>query len=110
MRVDPGWSDSVYQVALSCSRCGDKELHELRYAGRVLASSTCMTCGHVVRHDEGDLRKAYLRDLSQRVRSKPVRMVRRALHHPVRFLAGLPGSIAAKPARLAEEVKPLLRR
>ncbi|MGH8888250.1 MAG: hypothetical protein ACRDV3_00640 [Acidothermaceae bacterium] len=108
MPADVRWSDSVYRAGLMCRECGDVEMHELRYAGRILATSTCLTCGALVRHDESDLRKAYLRDLESRLRTKPHRMVKRVARHPAEFISELPSAIIHKPARLLEEARPLI--
>jgi len=108
MPADVRWSDSVYRAGLMCRVCRDVELHELRYAGRILAASTCLRCGAVVKHDEGDLRKAYLRDLESRLRTKPHRMVKRAVRHPAKFIGHLPSAIIHKPLSLLEEAKPLV--
>ena len=107
MLADARWSDSVYRAGLMCQTCGDVELHELRYAGRILATVTCLTCRTTIKHDEADLRKAYLRDLESRLRTKPHRMVRRAMRHPARFISQLPSAISHKPLRLLEETRPL---
>ena len=108
MAVDARWADSVHRVGLMCRQCGDVQLHELRYAGRLLATSTCLTCGATVKHDDADLRRAYLRDLERRIRSKPGRMLRRAARHPAKFISQLPHAIMVKPAKMLEEAKPLL--
>jgi hypothetical protein len=98
----------VYRAGLVCRQCGDLEPHELQYAGRLLASTKCLTCGAVVKHDESHLRRAYLSDLESRVRTKPGRMVKRAVQHPAKYMAHLPFAILTKPAKLLEEAKPLL--
>jgi hypothetical protein len=91
-----------------CNECGDVEMHELRYVGRILARSTCLACGAAVKHDEADLRTAYLRDLESRLRTKPHRMLKRVARHPAKFISQLPSAIIHKPARLFEEAKPLV--
>jgi hypothetical protein len=108
MPADARWSDSVYRAGLMCNECGDVEMHELRYVGRILARSTCLTCGAAMKHDEADLRTAYLRDLESRLRTKPHRMLKRAARHPAKFISQLPSAIIHKPARLLEEAKPLV--
>ena len=108
MAADPRWADSTHHVDLVCRQCGQSELHELRYAGRLLASSTCLNCGAVIKHDESDLRRAYLKDLEGRLRTKPGRMAKRAVRHPAAFVTQLPYAILRKPARLLEEAKPVL--
>jgi hypothetical protein len=95
---------------LTCSSCGESTEHELRYAGRLLHSTRCTACGHVVRHEQRDLYSAYLRDLEQRLVTKPRRLARRAVHEPGRFLTDLPRAILRQPAKLAGELWTLLRR
>jgi DNA-directed RNA polymerase subunit N (RpoN/RPB10) len=95
---------------LTCSSCGQVAEHELRYAGRLLHSTRCTACGHVVRHDQRDLYSAYLRDLEQRLVTKPRRLARRAVHEPGRFVTDLPRAILRQPVKLAGELWTLLRR
>jgi hypothetical protein len=102
--------DDVHRVELVCDSCRQLSVHELRYAGRLLASSRCTSCGYRVRHEEGDLRSAYVQDLEQRLLSKPGRMARRAIRHPVRFAASLPGAVLSKPAKMLAEIRTILRR
>jgi hypothetical protein len=102
--------DNAHRVELVCRNCNQLSVHELTYAGRLLASSRCTACGHVMRHEEHDLRAAYRHDLEQRLRSKPGRMVRRAVRHPMRFAASLPGAVLTKPAKMLAELRPIMRR
>lgn len=107
MSVSAHWADSVHHIEFVCRDCGDVQLHELRYAGRLLASSECLNCGAIIRHEDTDLRRAYLRDLELRLRSKPKRMMKRVLRHPAKFMSELPYTILVKPAKLLEEARPL---
>ena len=102
--------DDIHRVELVCDSCRQRTVHELRYAGRLLASSRCTSCGYRMRHEEQDLRAAYVQDLEQRLLSKPGRMVRRAIRHPVRFAASLPGAVLTKPAKMLAELRTILRR
>jgi hypothetical protein len=102
--------DNTHRVELVCRSCHQVAVHELTYAGRILASSRCTACGHLVRHEEHDLRTAYVHDLEQRLLSKPGRMVRRAMRHPMRFAASLPGAVLSKPAKMLAELRTILRR
>ena len=77
-------------TVLTCVACGQECPHELVLVGRLLHSTRCSQCGHVVRHEQRDLMSAYLRDLEHRVLTKPQRMVRRALHDPGTFVTTLP--------------------
>lgn len=94
---------------LTCVACGRECEHELVVVGRLLHSTRCTECGHVVRHEQRDLMSAYLRDLEHRLLTKPQRLVRRALHEPVAFLVGLPGAVLRQPAKLLEELRTVLR-
>lgn len=94
-----------YTGVLTCSTCGRDTVHHLHYAGRILAMTVCAECGSTVRREEHELRAAYARDLAQRLVTKPHRMWRRLCRHPLRFGAGLPGSMIAKPRRMYRELK-----
>jgi hypothetical protein len=95
---------------LTCSACGRVTEHDLRYAGRLLHSTRCTACGHVVRHEQRDLYSAYLKDLEQRLVTKPRRLARRAARDPRTFVAGLPRAVLRQPVKLAGELWTLLRR
>jgi hypothetical protein len=97
-------------TVLTCVACGQECPHELVIVGRLLHSTRCSACGHVVRHEQRDLMSAYLRDLEHRLLTKPQRMVRRALAEPVGFLASLPSALARQPAKLLDELRTILRK
>jgi hypothetical protein len=97
-------------TALTCVACGEETEHELVVVGRLLHSTRCLACGHVVRHEQRDLMSAYLRDLEHRLLTKPVRMARRAVREPVTFLSELPGALVRQPGKLLSEVRTLLRK
>jgi NMD protein affecting ribosome stability and mRNA decay len=94
---------------LTCVACGQECEHELVVVGRLLHSTRCTHCGHVVRHEQRDLMSAYLRDLEHRLLTKPQRLVRRALHDPLAFALALPGAVLRQPAKLVEEIRTVLR-
>ena len=100
----------MHRVVLECCECRQVGVHELTYAGRILAVSRCTACGATVRHEEGDLRTAYLQDLEHRLLSKPARLVRRAARHPVRFAVSLPGAVLRQPGKLLAELRTVLGR
>ncbi|MBX6370878.1 MAG: hypothetical protein IRZ02_01295 [Acidothermus sp.] len=104
----PEWTATVYLAELSCGRCAEPSLHELRYAGRILVASRCTNCGATLRRADPALWIEYLEDLLQRVRTKPRRMATRALRNPRRFFSELPKSMLTKPVHLAEEFRTLL--
>ena len=95
---------------LTCVACGQECPHELVMVGRLLHSTRCSACGHVVRHEQRDLMSSYLRDLEHRVLTKPQRMMLRAMREPGSFLLELPLALARQPAKLLDEIRTLLRR
>ncbi len=97
-------------VLLTCSECGREAEHELAYVGRLLHSTRCRACSHVVRHEQRDLWVAYLHDLEHRVVSKPRRVLRRASRGPVSFARGLPAAVGRQPRKLASDLWTIWRR
>ena len=97
-------------AVLTCSSCGLETDHELRYTGRLLHSTRCTSCDHVVRHDQRDLYTSYLRDLEHRVASKPRRLARAATREPWSFARGLPRAFLRPPGKKLEEFWTLWRR
>jgi hypothetical protein len=91
--------DNVHIVVLGCHHCHGEHLHEVTYADRLLASTLCSNCGHQIAKDLPGLRRAYIADVEHRILTKPGRMLRRVMHHPVSFARGLPGALLLKPAR-----------
>ena len=100
---------STSTAELTCVACRKEGPHELVTAGRLLQSTRCLACGHVVRHEQRDLMAAYLRDLEHRVLTKPGRMARRAVREPLTFVRELPGALLRQPAKFASELSALLR-
>jgi uncharacterized Fe-S cluster-containing protein len=43
--------DTVHIVTLGCHHCHGEHLHEVTYAGRLLASTSCSNCGHRIAKD-----------------------------------------------------------
>jgi hypothetical protein len=102
--------NEVHLVVLGCDSCRGEHLHEIRYAGRVLASTVCGNCGHRMAKDLSVLRRAYLSDFEHRVLTKPLRMLRSAVDHPVLFARELPGAVLTKPVKIGAELLVLQRR
>jgi hypothetical protein len=102
--------DHVHTVVLACHHCEGEHLHEVTYAGRLLASTVCSNCGHTIAKDLPELRRAYLTDVEHRVRTKPRRMLRRVIRHPVAFTFALPGALLVKPAKMEAELRVLYGR
>jgi hypothetical protein len=101
---------SVEHAEFPCTSCGQTAEHELRYAGRLLESTRCTHCGHIVELEQRVLLPAYLHDLEQRVVSKPGRIVRRVGTDGATFLKGLPGAIIRQPVKIAREIWTVIRR
>lgn len=95
---------------LTCGACGVETEHVLRYTGRLLHSTQCTACGHVVRHEQRDLHTAYLHDLEQRLASKPARLMRAARREPRRFVFRLPRALLRQPVKLIDEIWTVWRR
>jgi hypothetical protein len=102
--------DHVHIVVLACHHCHGEHLHEVTYAGRLLASTVCSNCGHTIAKDLPGLRRAYIADVEHRVRTKPRRMLRRVIRHPVSFARDLPGALLVKPAKMEAELRVLYGR
>ena len=102
--------DHLHIVVLHCHHCAGAHLHEVTYAGRLLASTVCSNCGHRIAKDLSSLRRAYLADVEHRVRTKPRRMLRRVIRHPVTFALNLPGAPLVKPAKMGAELRVLYGR
>lgn len=94
---------------LTCAVCGRTCEHELRYAGRLLHTTTCTACGHVVELSQRTLVPAYLHDLERRVATKPIRLARRARRDPGTFFRELPGALLRQPGKLTSELWELVR-
>src|SRR4030095_17183931 len=101
--------DNVHIVTLGCHHCHGEHLHEVTYAGRLLASTVCSNCGHTIAKQLPELRRAYLADVEHRVWTKPRRMLRRVIRHPVSFALDLPGALLVQPAKREGEPRGLDR-
>ncbi|MDP9391091.1 MAG: hypothetical protein M3P89_06850 [Actinomycetota bacterium] len=99
----------VEYADLTCAACGRSCEHELRHVGRLLHSTMCTSCGHVVEMPSRTLLRAYVHDLEQRVASKPSRLARRARQDPWQFVSELPTALLRQPAKLAGELWELVR-
>ncbi len=99
----------VENAELRCESCGEVADHELRYAGRLLESTRCTNCGHHIELTQRSLVPAYLRDLEQRVSTKPRRMLRRAARDPLGYARELPRAVLRQPAKFLREFRELFR-
>jgi hypothetical protein len=96
---------NIHRAVLTCGHCGADAVHEITYAGRLLAATRCTRCCHTIR---AAIARDYLRDLKHRIGTKPIRMLRRARRDPVRYACSLPRSVATKPIKLLEELRSVL--
>ena len=94
---------NVEYADLTCESCDAVTEHELHYAGRLLESTRCTVCGTRVEMSPRALVPAYLRDLEQRVVSKPRRMMRRAARDPFGYARSLPRTVLRQPAKFWRE-------
>jgi hypothetical protein len=99
--------EHLHLVVLTCANCQGEQLHEVVYAGRLLARTVCSNCGHELAKDLPNLRRAWVSDVEHRVLTKPMRMLRQAIDHPLSFARALPGAVLTKPARLEHELRVL---
>ena len=94
-------------ATLECAHCKAETLHELAYAGRLLASTTCTVCRTQVSHDADSLRIAYVKDLEHRIKTKPFRMWRRFWRNPTKTVTEFPGKAMGQPRKFWQEFKNL---
>jgi NMD protein affecting ribosome stability and mRNA decay len=96
-------------ASIMCAHCARETEHALVYVGRILATTRCLTCGHEVRHEHGDLVPSYLRDLEHRLVTKPLRMARRA-RSDRSFMRSLPRAILRQPRKIWDDLRLIFRR
>lgn len=97
------------RAMMNCAVCGRETEHEFVYLGRILAQTTCMSCGHIVRHEQRDLVPTYIRDLEHRIATKPFRMAKR-VRKDKSFLRGLPRAVLRQPRKFLDDFRMLFRR
>lgn len=91
-------------------RCGPTVERELRCAGRLVESTHCSNCGHIVELEQRVLPPAYLHDLRRRVAGKPARRLRRSRTDRRAFVWELPHAIVRQPLNIAREVPTIFKR
>ena len=101
--------DEVMFAELHCAQCGQETLHQLVYAGRLLVSTTCQKCSMQVKHDSGDLRLHYIKDLEHRIVTKPARLWRRFWRAPASLIWNMPGKVLHQPSKIWREIKVLFK-
>lgn len=102
-------SDEVMYAELHCASCDRETIHALVYAGRLIVSSTCQTCNTQVKHDAGDLRLHYLKDLENRIATKPARLWRRFWRSPAGVIWSTPKKVLQQPKKFWREIKSLFK-
>jgi hypothetical protein len=93
----------IHTVVHPCEHCHGEHFHDVTYAGRLLAPTLRSNCGHEIAKSLPGLRRAYIADIEHRVLTKPFRMLRHAVHHPVT----LAPAVLAKPAKMEMELRVL---
>jgi hypothetical protein len=94
---------------LTCVSCGEESEHALTYAGRLLVSTECLSCGFTWHHSDHDLRSAYLHDLESRIVSKPRRWLDRLRREPLKTALALPSALARQPGKFIREIRTVLK-
>ena len=101
-------SDQPKQFAqLACGICNRETQHEVHYAGRILAHAKCTSCGTVFQQSAGALRKSYVKDLENRVATKPWRLAARIFRDPGYLFTGLPKALRRQPKKFLDEAREL---
>ncbi len=95
----------IERTELMCSICGRATEQEIAYAGRLMVSARCLTCGNEIHVARESLPEEYKDDLLDRLRSKPHRLAHRLRKHPWRVLRSLPGAIVRQPYKLLTELR-----
>ena len=101
--------DHVHIVVLACHHCerGASARGDLRRQAAGLDRLLQLRAHD--RQGPAELRRAYLTDVEHRV-TKPRRMLRRVIRHPVAFALDLPGALLVKPAKMEAELRVLYGR
>lgn len=92
------------RVFLNCPSCGREREHEVTYVGGLLRRVECGHCGQRLAVRTALVEAAYLRGLTVRIATKPIRLGLEARCNPRRFARSLPGRLVTKPPRLVGEV------
>ena len=108
--VEPNgrWGRRV-QVVLECPRCAAETCHDIHYVAGLLHWERCVRCGMSWRASFRVLEQRYVCQLSERLTTKPARLLRELEIKPVAFTLSLPHLVASKPFRLAGELGVLIR-
>lgn len=99
----------VERTELMCATCGQATEQEVTYAGRLMISVRCLTCGTEVHVHRDTLPDDYVADLRQRFASKPRRLAHRIRRHPLHFMVSLPRAVLRQPVKLLVEYRTVQR-
>lgn len=102
-------SNDELATELHCPHCNRETVHTLVYAGRLLVSTTCQECHTQVKHQPGDLRLAYLKDLEHRISTKPARLWRGFWRSPFSSMWSFPRKFMRQPRKFLNELKKLFK-
>ncbi len=95
---------TVVGVELECPNCRRETRHDVHYVAHQLHWLECLTCGHRWEVDHRRLRDRYLRRMPGRLASKPARLAEEARLRPLAFAFSMPARLVTKPARMATEM------
>lgn len=102
-------NNEVISAELHCAHCDMETLHTVVYAGRLLVSTTCQNCQTQVKHQPGDLRVAYIKDLEHRISTKPGRLWRKFWKSPFSLMWNFPRKSLQQPGKILSEIKKLFK-
>ncbi|MEI6648940.1 MAG: hypothetical protein WCO08_04785 [Actinomycetes bacterium] len=98
-------SNEIIEATLDCAQCQQESIHELRYAGRLLVSTTCTVCKTQVKHESNDLRIHYAKDLQHRIATKPWRLWKRFWRAPRAVFWSFPKKVIGQPFKIWREFR-----
>jgi len=95
------------KTTLLCSSCLEESPVLLTYLGDSLLKTECLRCGHTSRVTSEETYRAFLRDWTERVSTKPLRLASELERDALSFCLSLPIRVLTKPLRVAEELSHL---
>lgn len=97
------------EAELYCLHCKKDTPHLINYAGNILKSVKCMTCGNEIEIKRDKLLENYAVDFIERILTKPYRMTKELEGDLKKFIVSLPIRIITKPYRIAKEVENIIK-
>jgi len=92
------------KTTLLCSNCLEESPFLLTYLGDSLIKMECLKCGYTSKIASEEIHRAFLRDWTERVSTKPLRLACEFERDTLSFCLGLPIRILTKPLRVANEL------